>query len=235
MYSIETIIAYGDIKMDPKFGYRINNEVSSLIPFEVTFLANYASVWTLYDNTNRIFCYHPHIGEGGAFTELSFNKEMNSLCEVGESVYIASNDGYLYELTDGVATDELTDGNYFYIACELRSKLFTLQGEKGVLKRVIPHLQYKIEGTLYVEAYDSNMDQAYLLGTIALESIASELYVYDATGDLYDANDLLGESAVYMGKIRQVFRDEGIMLALRSTSGSWGISGLNLRVALVSG
>jgi hypothetical protein len=235
IYSIATIIEYGDVKMDGKFGYRVNSEVSSLDPFELKFMANYAAVWILYNSTNRVFAYHPHIGDGGAFTELTFNTEINAMLEVGDSVYLAGNAGHLYRLQDSVATDELEEGVYTYITCEMRSKLFTLQGDKGILKRCIPHLQYKVEGTLYVEAYDDTLSQAYLLGTIALESIASELFVFDATGDLYDANDLLGESSVYTGYIRQVFRDEGIMLALRSTSGSFGVSGIHARVAVVNG
>ena len=234
VHNLQSIIEYGDINMDTKFGYRINREISTFDCLRTKFITQYAAVWMLFQGNKRIFAYHPHIGDNGAFTELGFSVKMADVEEAGENVFIASTTGYLYKLNRSIKTDELTSGNYTNIATEIRTKLFTFSGNKGILRYVQPNVTYTLSGQVIVGAYDRNLDTLYELGRIDLLALAAEQYLYDANEDLYDANQPLGQSAIYMGHVKQRFRNEAIMFVLKSISGTFGIANILVKLAIVN-
>lgn len=235
IHSVKGVQEYGDIQMDTKFGYRIANQISDLVPKEASFLTNYGAVWFIYTGTQRVFAYHPLVGEMGAFTELNFGRKMSSLAEAGEYTYIASDDGHLYHLFNTVKTDEMTEGNYTNVTCAIKTKLFTFEGEKAIIRYVSPGIQYHLSGVVKVGVYDKDLDTFFELGSITLIALAAETQLYDATGDLYDATEQLGQRAIYTGDVRQRFRSKAIQFALQSTSGAFTLANIVARLAIVKG
>ena len=95
-------------------------------------------------------------------------------------------------------------------------------------------MTYTLSGQVIVGAYDRNLDTLYELGRIDLLALAAEQYLYDANEDLYDANQPLGQSAIYMGHVKQRFRNEAIMFVLKSISGTFGIANILVKLAIVN-
>lgn len=235
IHSIGSVIEYGDLQMDTKFAHRISSEIAALPGYEAKFLTKYGATWFIFSGTQRMFAYHPLIGTNGAFSELNFGKKMASLTEAGEYTYIASDDGHLYLLNEAMKTDELTEASFVNVTMDVRTKLFTFQGEKGIIRFISPAIQYKLSGTVKVGVYDKDLDAFYELGQITLIALAGEQMLYAATGQLYDANNQLGQQAIYTGDVRQRFRSRAIQFSLQSVSGSFTLAGITARIAIVKG
>jgi outer membrane protein assembly factor BamB len=235
IHSVLSVQEYGDIQTDTKFGARISSEVSALPGIESRFLTKRGAVWFLFAGTQRMFAYHPLIGQSGAYTELNFGKKMRTVVEAGEYSYITSDDGVLYRLDEDSKTDELTEDVLTNVTTDVRTKLFTFEGEKGIVRYVSPGIQYNLSGLVKVGVYDRHLDIFHLLGQIELEALPAEQYLFDANGDLYDANEYLGKAAIYTGDVRQRFRSRAIMFAIQSTSGSYSLANITARIAIVKG
>jgi hypothetical protein len=235
IHSIKSVIAYGDIQTDPKFGHRISSEITSLPGIEARFLTKRGAVWFLFSGTQRIFAYHPMIGETGAYTELNFSKKMASVVEAGDWAYIASDDGHLYLMNDSSKTDELTEDVFTNVTTDVRTKLFTFEGEKGIVRYIAPGIQYNLSGVVRVGVYDKDLDAFHELGTITLDALAAEQMLFDATGLLYDANTPLGQQAIFTGELRNRYRSKAIMFALNSTVGAYTLANITARIAIVKG
>jgi hypothetical protein len=235
IHSIRSVIEYGDIQTDPKFGHRISSEVSALPGIEARFLSKRGAVWFIFSGTQRVFAYHPMIGADGAYTELNFSSKMTSVCEAGDYSYMSSNNGHLYLLNDSSKTDELTENVITNVTTDVRTKLFTFEGEKAIVRYIAPGIQYNLSGVVKVGVYDKDLDAFHELGSVTLEALASEQMLYDATGDLYDATQPLGQQAIYTGEVRQRYRSKAIMFALNSAVGAYTLANITARVAIVKG
>ena len=238
--SLKGVTEYGDLQVD-MIGSKINTLFTAGTTCqEVAYLPYFTAIWFLYGE--RVYCYHRVTNRANdaeishAFTSIYFGQgKINSVCQAGSTIYLAGNNGYLYtlDLSNTYDTDEVSpDVNTTYTS-NLTSKEFSFFGG-GILRKVELYLTPIKSGTAYLYAVTPTSDSV-LIKTITLRSSGSLLY--DATGDLNDATELLYDMGIspWFDVNRNRIRANSVQFKLVCSSGRVGVEGLKAEIAMVNG
>lgn len=235
--SIKGTDTYGDLTVDP-VGRKINAAFSEGYTCDGMFyLPAYNSVW--FSILDRVFCYterrDPQTGDLlPAFTAIGFKwGRCTSMYQAGDSVYLTGYNGYLYKLSETLATDEITPNVTNTYISSARSKTLTFGGD-GILRKLQFYVIPKAAGTgiMSVCTDDSTTKT---VKTITLEAEGDYLYdatgyLNDATGDLYDTG-----SAPKVESTRNRMRSDSMSFQFDVTTGRCGIEWCKAEIALVEG
>jgi hypothetical protein len=233
--SLKGVTEYGDLQVDV-VGSKVNTVFGTSVCDEVTYVPLYTAIW--YPISDRIFVYHRIYDVSGnmkhAFTDLTFNQgQIRSICQSGNTVYLAGNNGYLYSIDSSKDTDETAPGVTSNYQSILKTKRFSYFGG-AILRKTEIYFSPISSGAALLYAVTPS-DEKILLKSITLPSEGQELS--EATGDLYDATEELssmGTSPWYEISKNRV-RGSSIQWQLTTTSGRVGVEGLKAEVALVEG
>lgn len=234
--SIKGVTEYGDLQVD-LIGSKVNTlftEVSSCDG--MAYLPLFTAIW--YMMGDRVFAYHRITdGEGvihHAFTDLVFQQgRIRSVCQAGDVIYLAGNNGYLYQIDSTVSTDETAPDTTSAYTSVFTTKKFPLFGN-GIVRRTELYLKPLASGTATLTGI-TPANESIALKTITLRGDGE--YLYDATGYLNDATDELYSmgTAPWFETSFSRFRGASIQFQIASSSGRVGIEGLKTEVALVGG
>jgi len=236
--SIRGVTEYGDLEVD-LIGARINTLFTGLTDTdEIAYLPYYTALWFLQGE--RIFCYHRVKDAAGnighAFTDLILQQgRIRSVCQAGDVIYLAGNNGYLYTLNldNTLSTDETSPGVTAAYSATLKTKQFSFFGE-GILRRTEVYLNPLLAGTLYMYAVTPD-NASILLKNITL--LNAEEYLYNATGYLNAATEYLYDTGATAWRETSWARCRGgtLQFHLSCQSGRVGVEGLRAEIALVEG
>ena len=234
--SIKGVTEYGDLQID-MVGAKVNTQFHQAVCDEVTYLPSLTSIWYLI--SERVYAYHRIYDADGnlkhAFTDLQFQQgRITSIVQAGDTVYLAGYNGYLYKLDSFSSKDETAPDVFADYPCLVISKRFSMFGG-GILRKTsleLKALDVPGDTVAYLRANTVERD-GIVLKTISILSAAQALA--DATGDLSDAIELLGDmsGSAWVETTTNRVRGTSLQFQVDSQSGRFGLEGLQAEVALV--
>jgi len=229
--SLAGVVSYGDINVD-MVGKRVNNLfVDHPSVDDFAFLSTLNALWGLM-STGRVFCLHI-INEQPVFTDISFKwGRARSICEVGGTVYLGGNDGYLRKLVNSVSTDEISPGATESYVSTVRTKDFSYTG-KLLVRRFQVELSPLLSGQAHL--YFMVDDEAKEFKEITLMDARD--FLYDATYELYSATWTLYEASrsTWIDATRSKTRGKRIGFQMMTTSGRVYVDSVTAEFVLVEG
>jgi hypothetical protein len=234
--SIKGVDVYGDLQVDP-VGKKINSIFTAGNSCDfMAYIPIYNAIW--FGMGDRVYCYTERQNEEGhtepAFTDLTFQQgRIRAVCQAGDTVYLAGNNGYLYKLDEIYSTDEITPSVVESYNSVLRTKTLVFGGD-GILKKLQWYLRPKSSGSALLKVYKDEETEL-TLATVTLPGEGTLLY--DATGDLYDATDYLYSSGAYAWTetSRARLRNNQMAFEIYVTSGRVGVEWVRADIAMVEG
>lgn len=235
--SIKGVTEYGDLQVDST-GQRINPIFAESYTCDnVVYLPLYNAI--LFNINDRVFSYTERYdpvlqARIPAFTDLFFAwNRCRSICQAGDTIYLAGHNGYLYKLDETKSTDETSPGVTATYTANIRTKTFTFFVD-GILRRSAWYLRPKLAGagTLYVCTAE-NVKVA--LKTI--NPVAEAEFLADATEELNVATDELYDTgtSAWVESSRNRVRGQEMAFELELTSGRCGAEWCKAEVAVVEG
>jgi hypothetical protein len=234
--SIKGVDVYGDLQVDP-VGKKINSIFSAGNSCDfMTYIPIYNAIW--FGMGDRVYCYTERQNEEGqtepAFTDLTFQQgRIRAVCQAGDTVYLAGNNGYLYKLDEIYSTDEITPSVVESYRSVLRTKTLVFGGD-GILKKLQWYLRPKSSGSALLKVYKSEESEL----TIATLSLPNEgELLYDAEDALYGATGYLYSSgaSAWTETSRARVRNPQMAFELYVTSGRVGVEWVRADIAMVEG
>lgn len=227
--SIKNVVEYGDMQVD-ETGAKINTALSALTCDEVTFIPYYNSVFI--GAGDRTFVYSEKEGVG-RFTDLIFNwGRCMSFCQIGNVVYLAGYNGFLYKFDDSLDTDETAPGVTSHYATYMRTKTFSYMGDVLLKKTFLYCIPVK-EGTsnVYITDYSGNDT------LIKSFTVLSDEMLSDATGYLADATGYLADAGgnPWIEVSRNKVRGKDFAFELRMPTGRVGIEKIQVELVVLEG
>ena len=231
--------AYGDVAIDSRMGPRIHPLISGtarrVTAASVQWLRNLAQLWFIVRSgaASKIAVYHP-MQNGGAWSELQFPISPRSLCEVGERVYLAGDDGRLYQL-EPTGNDWTPEGPQPVYAT-LRTKKYEQMGGDVILRGVKLGIGRIIPAGLRVEAVDDNDTRSLVAETTTAHTGSADQKIYDAHDKIANAN---WKIAGGIAPVPQYFdwranvRKTGLYLQVRAIGGRVVFESINGLLAVV--
>ena len=231
--------AYGDIAIDPKIGPKIHPLISGAArratQATVHWVRNLAQLWFIVRNGGAatVAVYHPLQG-GGAWTELQFPVAPRALCEVGERVYLAADDGRIYLLAP-TGTDWTPEGER-PVFTTLRGKKFEQMGGDMILRGVKLGIGRVMPATVRVEAVDEDETRYAVAEVDTAETGSADQKIYAAGGKIANA---VWKIAGGTAPVPQYFdwkcnvRRAGLYLQVRSVGGRVVFESVNGLFAVV--
>ena len=233
--SVKGVDVYGDLQVDA-IGRRVNTVLSSQSSCDfMQYIPAYNAIW--FGLGQRIFCYTERMEEGEptpAFTDLTFKQgRIRDVCQAGTTIYLAGNDGFLYTMQEGLATDATDASTTISFPSSIRTKTLAFGGDL-LLRKLQWYLRPKIAGAAVMKAYTDDENNV-SLKTITLRTAGT--YLADATGYLADAGEFLYDegSPTWVETARDRVRNTQIAFGLLVTSGRVGIEWVRAEVALLQG
>ena len=230
---------FGDIGVDPIVGTRVNKLVAQLARSADTLLVTYvpslAQLWCVVGigSQVRIVIYHP---VQGAFTQVEFGSfAPYAVCSVGNTVYLAGNDGVLYTLANA-GSDELTAGIFTPTYATLRTRMFEGLGGDLILKKTKLVLEAIRPASLVIEAYMPDGNSRVTIGTITTNTGGASIPVYEAYDKVVDATYYLADD---QPRAEPLFYDgpraSAMALQVRVLGGRVALNSLTAEFAVVGG
>ncbi len=235
--SIKGTDTYGDLTVDA-IGRKINTVFQDNLTCDVmTYLPSYNAIW--FGVGDRVFCYternDPQSGNNlPAFTNIFFEwGRCTSAYQAGDDVYLTGYNGYLYKLSESLATDEKTPAVTANYVCTVRTKTFTFFGD-GILRKLQFYVTPKATGAGIISVCTAENDKTGIL-TFTPESEGQ--YLYDATGYLAVATGYLYDTGTSpkVETTRNRIRSDEMAFDLELTSGRCGVEWCKAEIALVEG
>ena len=234
--SIKGVTEYGDLQID-MVGAKVNTQFGQTACDEVVYLPIFTAIWYLL--SQRVYAYHRIYDADGnlrhAFTDMQFEQgRITSITQAGDIVYLAGYNGYLYKIDNTSAKDETAPDVFADYPCLVISKRFSMFGG-GILRKTsleLKALDITGETSAYLRVNTVERD-GILLKTISILSAAEALA--DATGDLADATEILGDmsGSAWVETTTNRVRGTSLQFQIDSQSGRFGLEGLQAEVALV--
>ena len=209
---------YGDIATDPVTGGKVNNILAPLARqagnrAKLVQISNLAT--TIIILGTKVYTLS-NLTKG--FTELSFETPIRTALNFGDDVYLAGDSGYLYKLAN-IGRDEIAPGVFRDYSAKLRFKMTTSHGEILLTKSNID-IQYVYSGTYKITAVAGNKTNATILQVVDFIVPTGSEYLYDAEGELSDANyDLGSVGSQERIPCRAKYRGDGIALEITTSKG----------------
>lgn len=225
--SVQAVNTYGDFAQ-AMLGVPINSLLNGKQSKELTFSPVFGMLFALFSGSADIYVYHPH---NGAFTTINVGElQINSICDTRTTVYLAAQNGHLYQFVDDDA-DQLTTGVTTYIPCWLKSKSFTFPGEVVIRRsRAYVDVLTPNSGTLAAVGRDNYTETPLFTWEPSADS-----YIYNATGYIYDALEYIGGESIGYNDSKARWRDAALCFVLRITRGRINIKNILVDLALVNG
>ncbi len=227
--SLKNVVEYGDMQVD-ETGANINQTLSSLTCDEVKFIPYYNAVFIGAGDRNFVYTEKEGVGR---FTDLIFNwGRCTSFCQVGNTVYLAGYNGYLYKFDDSLATDETAPSTTSSYANYIRTKTFSYMGDVLLKKTFLFCIPVKAgTGVVYVTDYSGNDTAIKSFTVVDKEMLA------DATGDLADATGYLADSGgnAWVEVSRNKVRGKDFAFEIRMTTGRVGIEKIQAEIVVLEG
>jgi len=235
--SIKGVTEYGDVQVDP-IGRRINSVFADNTVFDgVYFVPPYNAIWVCIGDL--LYCYSERYdAQKGeyvpSFTDLYFSQgRIRAIACIGDTVYLAGHNGYLYKVDEDTATDETAPDTYSVYTATARTKTLTF-GVDGLLKRLQFYIKPITAGTATVYVCTSEEDKT-ALKSVTLQGSGD--YLYDATGYLNDATGYLYDTGVsaWVETTRNRLRHDEMAFELHVTTGRCGLEWVRAEVAVLEG
>jgi len=236
--SLKGVQQYGDLQVDA-IGRKINQLFASQTSCDfVTYIPKYNTIW--FGMGERIFCYterHGYDSSGSsvaipAFTNLLFNQgRIRAVCQAGDTIYLAGDDGYLYQLDETLATD--SDGSTTEdFKSSVRTKTITT-GADLILRKLQVYLKPKVAGLASLNVV--SQDSVIQMKAISLPNDGT--YLYDATTYLADATTYLNDEGVvpWTETTRNRVRNIEMAFELNVSSGRVGVEWFKADIAALEG
>lgn len=236
--SLKGVQQYGDLQVDA-IGRKINQLFASQTSCDfITYIPKYNAIW--FGMGQRVFCYterHGYNSEGAsvalpAFTNLLFKQgRIRSICQAGDTIYLAGDDGYLYELNESIATDE-NGSTEEYFTSSVRTKTVTT-GADLILKKLQVYLKPKVAGLASINVVSG--DRVIQMKTVTLPTDGS--YLYNATTYLASATQYLYDEGALpwtettRGRVRSI----EMAYELNVSSGRVGVEWFKADIASLEG
>jgi hypothetical protein len=193
---------YGDISVDPVIGSRVKKFAAAYARVAtsalMTYIPSLAQVWCVMGGltSSRIFIWHP---VQGAFTIADFGQTFvpKAITEVGQTVYLAGNDGYLYTFQNR-ATDEYGE-TPTPIYATVRTRVFEGLGGDLILKKAKLVMEALLTSDVLVEAYLPEEGRRVPIGIAQIGDGSAANPVYEAVDEVVNADYLLA----YGERLRQ--------------------------------
>ena len=227
MNSVKAVDTYGDLAQ-AMLGVRINALLNGKRSKELTFSPVFGMLFALFESSADIYVYHPH---NGAFTTINIGElQMNSICDTSATVYLAGQNGSLYQFSND-DSDQLETGVNTYIPCVLKSKAFTFPGEI-IIRRTRAYVDVLTPnaGTLSAVGRD-NWTETPLFTWVP----SADNYIYNATWYIYDAEEYISSASIGYNDSRARWRDAALCFVLRITRGQINLKNILVDLALVNG
>jgi hypothetical protein len=196
---------YGDITTDVLIGNRVNKMLAGYarVASDVVmqYIAPLAQVWCVVNTgagESKTFIWHP---VQGAFTQVDWGAFVpRAICTVGETVYVAGDDGVLYFL-DNATGDELADGVLTDIYASLQTRVFEGLGGDLILKKLKPVLQPLLVSEVSFDAWIAETGRRTNIATLDMGEGLAGVPVYEATDDVVDATYYLADADIMVQPI----------------------------------
>ena len=193
--SLKGVQQYGDLEVD-SIGRKINNLFTSQATcYFVSYIPKYNAIW--FGMGDRVFTYTERPSSdsttGGsstipAFTDLLFKQgRITSACQADDEVYLAGADGFLYKLSETVATDATDASTTVFFPSTIRTKTLAF-GSQGILKKLQWYLKPKNAGLASINVAISDLASQQLK---VITLLGGGSYLADATGYLAAATGFL--------------------------------------------
>ena len=228
---------FGDIGVDPIVGVRVNKLAAAVAKSADVALVDYipslAQVWIVAGTASsaRIFTYSPL---QGAFTQIDFGSFIpRAVASVGQTVYLAGNDGALYTFAN-VGSDELADDVFTPVYATVRTRTFEGLGGDLILKKTKAVLDTIRPATVLIEAYMPVSRDRVSIGSVAMGAGSSSTPVYEAYDYVADADYTLSDSqTAYEPIFYGGPRSSSVALQVRVLGGRVALNSLTAEFAVV--
>jgi len=208
---------YGEIKMANP-GNKINPVLNTVLNDEsrMIHIASKGQIWVLPGNSKKVWIFHYLIGEG-AWTQFSFQYEVQDVLEIGGNVFIAMNDS-IYQFSSAQESDDGVD-----IVCYWSPKSIE-SGSQLLSKRIYINYWKSPTGTARLRLGNMVLDLGYSEG--------GEPVCLDEDIAYSDMDSLVPIESNSMWIWRQ-FRGWDLTPRLEVTSGGFSLSALDLYITEV--
>lgn len=227
--SLKNVVEYGDMQVD-ETGAKINQALSLLTCDEVNFIPYYNAVFIGAGDRNFVYSQKEGVGR---FTDIIFNwGRCMSFCQVGNTVYLAGHNGYLYKFDDALATDETEPSTTSSYANYMRTKTFSYMGDVLIKKTFLFCIPVIVgTGNLYVTNYSGNDTVIKSFTVVDYEMLA------DATGYLHDATGYLADAGgnPWIEVSRNKVRGKDFAFEIRMPTGRVGIEKIQSEIVVLEG
>lgn len=183
--------AFGDVAIDSKLAPKVLPLIAGAsrrcTQAAVQWVRNLAQLWYIVRSgaAATVAVYHPLQGSG-VWTELQFPIAPRSLCEVGNRVYMAGDDGRLYMLAP-TGKDWTPEGDKEIFAT-VRTKKYEQMGGDVILKAVKVGVRRVLPTNIRVEAVDDDGGRYLVAETTTLKTGSADQKIYDAGDKIANAN-----------------------------------------------
>lgn len=229
--SLRGVTEYGDLEVDST-GSKINLIFAeSPTCDDMVYIPAYNAI--LFCVGARVWACHRITDASGAvkysFTDMIFRGgRIRGFVQVGTTIYLAGQNGYLYRMDDDYATDETAPSTEVAFGSQLTTKSFSVMGDL-IVRRMKVDMYPKVAGNGSITANDT------VLKSFTIESPGTMLcdatgYLADATGDLYDDS-----ATSWTENVRNRYRDDKIAFGISTTSGRVMIENIAVEMAMVEG
>ncbi len=205
--------SYGDIANDPIVGGKVNSFVRSLVrqyadTAKVVLSANLANVFFILGQYVVAFS-----SLTDKFTLLEFSTTINHIVDHGDVVYLAGENGELYQLSS-LGWDEVNIDDKIDFKSVTAFKMISGSGDLLLTKSHFD-LIYLTAGTYDIRAASGERNETTLLQTVDFVIGSGDGYLHDADEDLHDATYDLGSVGTRQRiPCRGKFRGDGILIQI---------------------
>jgi hypothetical protein len=229
--SLRGVTEYGDLEVDVT-GSRINTIFADAPTcYDMAYIPAYSAIWFCLGS--RVWSCHRITASDGTirypFTDMIFGQGIIRCCvQVGELIYLAGHNGYLYYMSSHVATDETAPSTTAAYSSKLQTKSFSVLGDL-VVRRMKVDMVPKVSGAGSIAANKTNL-QSFTISTAGTLLHDATGYLAAATGYLYDDS-----AAPWSENVRNRYRDDEISFSVNTTSGRVEIENIAVDMAMVEG
>lgn len=229
--SLRGITEYGDITVDVT-GAKINL-IFSQAPTcnDLAYIPAYNAIWFCLGD--RVWACHRISDPNGSvkysFTDMTFQMGIiQSIIQIGSSIYLGGYNGYLYKMDDDYATDQTAPATTTAFMSLIKTKSFSVIGDL-ILRRMKVDMVPQVAGTGGILANETTLK--------TFSTSAAGNMLHDATGYLAAETSYLyaGIATPWSENVRSRYRDDEIAFAVSLTSGRIMIENIAVEMAMVEG
>lgn len=233
LYGLAGVQEYGDINVN-QWGDKINSlirVVGAIECQEIVYSPIFGAVFILLKNRTKIYVYTPW---NGAFVEweIGGGEIINSICTIGNYIYLASEDGRIYKMAPDFigstrsASDEVSKDSFTEYTSQLRGKKLYFGGYDGAIFRAALSYTPITGGMATLQAVLDDEATTVKLRDITVPDgsyrIGGDFASTERIGGTYASTTLIGTVSVSLSSVfaRGGPRSRGLMLQVTTSGGA---------------